>query len=119
SVARRLNVTIPTSANTYYDYLRERWARDVIPGSGIGGSFDDAWREVLQTGFVQSITPAAAAALATQAASLAQTLGQGQASFAGEAGDDAFHLVVYPSYRFYDGRLANRPWLQELPDPIS
>jgi hypothetical protein len=27
--------------------------------------------------------------------------------------------VVYPSYRFYDGRLANRPWLQELPDPVS
>src|SRR5207253_8683435 len=28
-------------------------------------------------------------------------------------------LVVYPSYKYYDGSLANRPWLQELPDPIS
>jgi anaerobic selenocysteine-containing dehydrogenase/Fe-S-cluster-containing dehydrogenase component len=34
-------------------------------------------------------------------------------------GEDDFYLVVYPSYRFYDGRLANRPWLQELPDPVS
>jgi Fe-S-cluster-containing dehydrogenase component len=33
--------------------------------------------------------------------------------------EDGFYLVVYPSHRFYDGRLANRPWLQELPDPIS
>jgi molybdopterin-containing oxidoreductase family iron-sulfur binding subunit len=41
-----------------------------------------------------------------------------EASFTGE-GEDAFYLIVYPSYRFYDGRLANRPWLPELPDPIS
>jgi anaerobic selenocysteine-containing dehydrogenase/Fe-S-cluster-containing dehydrogenase component len=34
-------------------------------------------------------------------------------------GDGDLHLVVYPSYRFYDGRLANRPWLQELPDPVT
>ncbi|HEU0053250.1 MAG TPA: 4Fe-4S dicluster domain-containing protein, partial [Longimicrobium sp.] len=24
-----------------------------------------------------------------------------------------------PSYRFYDGRTANRPWLLELPDPVT
>ncbi|MEX2581910.1 MAG: molybdopterin dinucleotide binding domain-containing protein, partial [Gemmatimonadota bacterium] len=39
-------------------------------------------------------------------------------AFEGE-GDAALHLVVYPSYRFYDGSLANRPWLLELPDPVT
>jgi anaerobic selenocysteine-containing dehydrogenase/Fe-S-cluster-containing dehydrogenase component len=39
-------------------------------------------------------------------------------TFQGE-GDANFHLVVYPSYRFYDGRHANRPWLLELPDPVT
>ncbi len=34
-------------------------------------------------------------------------------------GDGEFALVVYPSPRFGDGRHANRPWLQELPDPVS
>ena len=29
-----------------------------------------------------------------------------------------FALVVYPSLSHYDGRGANRPWLQELPDPM-
>jgi anaerobic selenocysteine-containing dehydrogenase/Fe-S-cluster-containing dehydrogenase component len=38
--------------------------------------------------------------------------------FEGE-GDANLHLVVYPSYRFYDGRNANRPWLLELPDPVT
>src|SRR5690606_30527248 len=37
-----------------------------------------------------------------------------------EGAEDAnFNLVVYPSYRFYDGRTANRPWLLELPDPVT
>ncbi len=37
-----------------------------------------------------------------------------------EGEDDAnFNLVVYPSYRFFDGRTANRPWLLELPDPVT
>jgi anaerobic selenocysteine-containing dehydrogenase/Fe-S-cluster-containing dehydrogenase component len=35
------------------------------------------------------------------------------------AQDANFHLVVYPSYRFFDGRTANRPWLLELPDPVT
>ena len=29
----------------------------------------------------------------------------------------ALTLVVYPSLHVYDGRGANRPWLQEIPDP--
>ena len=30
----------------------------------------------------------------------------------------ALMLLPYPSLHFYDGRAANRPWLQEIPDPI-
>ena len=35
-------------------------------------------------------------------------------------GDDtrALTLVVYPSLHYYDGRGANRAWLQEIPDPL-
>jgi anaerobic selenocysteine-containing dehydrogenase/Fe-S-cluster-containing dehydrogenase component len=32
---------------------------------------------------------------------------------------DGLHLVVYPSNRFFDGRTGNRPWLLELPDPVT
>jgi len=31
----------------------------------------------------------------------------------------SFTLMVYPSVAQYDGRGANRPWLQELPDPMT
>jgi molybdopterin-containing oxidoreductase family iron-sulfur binding subunit len=29
------------------------------------------------------------------------------------------HLTVYPTIQFFDGREANRPWIQELPDPLT
>ena len=34
------------------------------------------------------------------------------------SGSRAFSLVVYPSLHYYDGRGANKPWLQEIPDPL-
>ena len=52
SVARRGSATLPTAATTYYDYVRERWARDVHPAAGGGAPFEDWWRATLQTGFV-------------------------------------------------------------------
>ncbi len=29
------------------------------------------------------------------------------------------HLETYPSIAYFDGRSANRPWMQELPDPLT
>ena len=34
-------------------------------------------------------------------------------------GEDALTFIAYPSSRYYDGRGANKPWLQELPDSIT
>ena len=28
-------------------------------------------------------------------------------------------MVVYPTVQFYDGRMADSPWIQELPDPVT
>jgi anaerobic selenocysteine-containing dehydrogenase/Fe-S-cluster-containing dehydrogenase component len=120
SVARRIEAPLPTAATTYYDYLREQWARDVMPATATGAAFDDFWRESLQVGFVEAApTPVPVAPAPAMDAQALGALTLIEASFTGETGDDAFHLIVYPSYRFWDGRLANRPWLQELPDPVS
>jgi molybdopterin-containing oxidoreductase family iron-sulfur binding subunit len=118
AIAQRARVSLPNAAPTYYEYLKARWEREIIPGSGITANAttgEDAWREALKTGVVTATAPAAAPAAAAAAAGL----GQVRWEVPTFTGNGEFHLVVYPSYRFYDGRLANRPWLQELPDPVS
>jgi anaerobic selenocysteine-containing dehydrogenase len=39
--------------------------------------------------------------------------------FTGEAAEFPLFFYPYPSLALHDGRGANRPWLQELPDPLT
>ncbi|GAB4373131.1 MAG: molybdopterin-dependent oxidoreductase [Deltaproteobacteria bacterium] len=45
--------------------------------------------------------------------------GIGAAAFEGDPEKYPLILTVYPSIAFYDGRGANLPWLQEMPDPVT
>jgi molybdopterin-containing oxidoreductase family iron-sulfur binding subunit len=113
SVARRAGLELPSSASTYYDYLREGWRalhRREAPERG----FDGWWTEALQKGTI--VTDEYGVAGAARARAMDVDLATEPVAL---DGDGELSLVVYPSYRFYDGRLANRPWLQELPDPVS
>lgn len=114
---------IAGGAATYYDYLRARW-------NGIAGG-GEGWRQALKRGGVfaeysaeadTAAAPVAAGAVAAAATTVqpaaAAVAGADPIAFQGD-GDANFHLVVYPSARFYDGRDANKPWLLELPDPVT
>jgi anaerobic selenocysteine-containing dehydrogenase/Fe-S-cluster-containing dehydrogenase component len=106
SVAKQLNLpAVGGGAATYYDYLTTAWA---------GVATGEAWRQAVKRGGVYG-AGAGAAAAAPAVAAPAPAGGQ-PVAFEG-TGD--LHLVVYPSYRFFDGRTGNRPWLLELPDPVA
>ena len=114
SVARRANAGLSTQASTFFDYLREQW-RGLQGRAGGTGTFDEWWTQVLQDGVVVTSDYGQTGAGASMSATGFTGLELEPPSFDG----GEFTLVVYPSYRFYDGRLANRPWLQEMPDPVS
>jgi molybdopterin-containing oxidoreductase family iron-sulfur binding subunit len=135
SVARAANVALPNMpappppapnapataaapAPSFYDYLRAAWSREVLPATATATApGTDAWREALKVGVVTSTGAAAAAPPQTAVAAGIGTLRfDTPATF---SGDGEFHLMVYPSYRFWDGRHANKMWMQELPDPVS
>ncbi|CAL1521319.1 TAT-variant-translocated molybdopterin oxidoreductase [Chitinophaga sp. MM2321] len=88
------------------DYLKNEWI------SKLGSQ--EAWDKALQDGIVE---PATAPAL-------------GGASFAGDIAGAAakinsgkkggqYELVLYEKVAIGNGKLANNPWLQEMPDPIT
>jgi molybdopterin-containing oxidoreductase family iron-sulfur binding subunit len=119
SLAQKAGVTLASAgaATTYYDYLTAAWA---------GQATGNAWRDALKRGGIFSGAAAAPAAAAPAAAAPATAApvpaAPAAAAPAGPPqfeGNGEFALVVYPSYRFFDGRTANRPWLLELPDPVT
>ncbi|HUP20889.1 MAG TPA: 4Fe-4S dicluster domain-containing protein [Gemmatimonadota bacterium] len=106
-------------AESWYDYLRAAW-------SDRAGD-EQAWAALLKAGVWTGAVTAAAPAVATPSGDAAGAptpaesapLEFGPAEFEGPEGNDAFHLLLYPQIAMYDGRNANQPWLQELPDPAT
>jgi len=98
---------------TFYDHLRDRW-RGIHSVLEPGREFDDFWREALRKGTagLPDRAPEVPVALRSPDAILNFDVPELD-------GDGDFTLVVYPSPRFGDGKHSNRPWLQELPDPVS
>ena len=104
----------------FLDLLRSEWrdeqARQADAGGGeapTDGDLDAFWDEARRRGGVWR--PAARAAVTLNRAVLDTPL-----DLDPEAGARrAFALVVYPSLHLYDGRGANRAWLQEVPDPLT
>ena len=95
------------SAPSYEAHLKAQWLKAV-------GS-EDAWRAALAKGGVYGDAPAAPVKLAAGAAS---AVAFSAPAFDGPEGEDAFWLMPSPSV-LGDGRFANRPWMLELPDPVT
>jgi anaerobic selenocysteine-containing dehydrogenase/Fe-S-cluster-containing dehydrogenase component len=102
-------------AGTFKEYLQSQW-RVVHQRHGRGRGFEDFWNDALQHGGVYGDVPVQPMRLGarfyTEAAPLLGGLVVGASS-------EKLPLVVFPSIAWHDGRGANKPWLQELPDPVS
>jgi len=103
----------------YYTYIREFWRKNLYPLQKTFDSFDAFWDRSLQDGVavIPSGTVAHLPRLQGDWTEAAQTILQGEEQAA--RNDDRYELHFYESVALRDGRHANNPWLQELPDPIS
>ena len=103
-------------AATFHEYLRaanDAWLAQNGAAVGLAGDPNALWRKLLRTGTV-SYADLSPKVTSLQAPATAVDFGA-----PGFDGDGELTLLVYPSPRFGDGTHANRPWLQELPDPVS
>jgi len=93
-------------SGTFQDYLQGKWRTRRPKG------FDQYWFDALAKGGIYGDAP-------TRAVRLAQ--GVSKISFGplvAPAVQDQ-QVIVFPHPALHDGRGANKPWLQELPDPVS
>ncbi|WP_005034223.1 TAT-variant-translocated molybdopterin oxidoreductase [Holophaga foetida] len=96
-----------SACSGYFDYLKERWRREVQPpGSAV--PFERYFASALHEGLVKArvLIPPIPAAVR-------------ESTPVPEYGADAFELLLAPDRRIFDGRYGNNGWLQELPEPVS
>lgn len=88
------------------------------PGSINAKDGDEFWSKVQEQGGWWSKEASAAPKAKTETNSFSPVKNQA-ADFAGSAGEYPFYLLPYATPQFYDGRHANLPWLQEIPEVLS
>src|SRR6516164_3396123 len=94
-----------------YELVRAYWRENIFSHAANGVEFDAFWDRAVEAGFVSTALHASNAK-PFQFSAL-QNLPKTLLSAEGLA------LVLYPKVGMLDGRFAENPWLQELPDPIS
>ncbi len=128
---------------SFYDYVRAYWKKNLKSGSG---SFEDFWTSTLHKGlFVGEVTPkqketetpvtpppTASDSVTTETPAIVVV--NGAAKFNGNTGaalsavqgtykskpkENEIELSLYQKVSMGSGYAANNPWLQEMADPIS
>lgn len=88
-----------------------------LPGSISATSDDDFWGKVKEQGGWWSADESIARKAKAPAAAISAK--REDAQFDGAKTEFPFHFLPYASQQFFDGRHANLPWLQEMPDVLT
>src|SRR5438132_1328760 len=102
---------------TFKDYLQGRW-QELHRRHGRSRGFEEFWDDALQHGGLYADVPAQAVRLGLDVIR-APALAGDKPVLGWQPSPDQPLLLVCPSIALHDGRGANKPWLQELPDPVS
>ena len=117
ALSDRLNkrTTYSTSDQPFYEYVRSRW-RVLHKRLRESQGFEQWWTTALANGGgFEEAKPKRDLRWIGAAASLSPLMNE----LKSVAPQSEFVLVTYPSLNHYDGRGANKPWLQEVPDPMT
>ena len=98
----------------YYSYVQNNWSKNIFPKAG-----GTTWKQLLQTGSVYAGQKKVGSYTFTHDLNaVAQTIVSRSNALAKENGNKV-ELHLYENTAIGDGKTANNPWLQELPDPVT
>jgi molybdopterin-containing oxidoreductase family iron-sulfur binding subunit len=103
-------------SRSFYEVLREKWRKDLFMQQKQYANFDDFWDQTLQKGVFTADTPTAPTTPAFKSDGLSDSILRLNSATLNQTGPS---LLLYEKVSIRDGRYANNPWLQELPDPVS
>ena len=105
----------------YYSYLREFWRKNLFPRQREAKQFDAFWDNSLQSGapVVPSESAASAVSFHGDWRAATRDIVENHERSRRDRSENLYELHCYESVALRDGRHANNPWLQELPDPIT
>ena len=111
--AEQLNKPLD-GVRSFLEYLKAQWQKR--KGAEEGG-FERLWRRFVEQGGEFGLRELAEPALMThrRQSALKQELVVRRRS--GESNKLVF--AAFPTVHYFDGRASNRPWLQEIPDPLT
>ncbi len=100
-----------TVIKSFKDYLQSTWA-ELHRRAGGGKPFEQWWTDSLQHGGVYGDPP-------TRAVRLGPDAGSAILEGVQPSSEGGITAIVFPHPVLHDGGGANKPWLQELPDPVD
>lgn len=121
ALGRRIGGELPIELRwgSMEQFIRERWREELYESEAEGTGFDEFWQAVLEAGvWGQPAAPRDERPLPAVEA-LTAAIADPLTEFAGSEAEYPFVLHPFLTATFTDGRGANLPWLQELPDPLT
>ena len=123
SLARQIGGELPIHMRwgTMEEFIKERWREeyDQRGSEGEEQDFEEFWQAVLEAGVWGQPGATTGDQPVPSSSSMIASIADPVSRFAGDESDYPFVLHPYLTATFFDGRGANLPWLQEMPDPMT
>jgi Fe-S-cluster-containing dehydrogenase component len=106
------------SEMTFHDFINAYWVKNLMPEQS---EFSDPVRffdNALQKGVFEPAAPSAEATGKLQKSTI-RPVNPGSIKGNNKTDKNCIEIVLYETVALGEGRQANNPWLQELPDPVT
>ena len=123
SLARQIGGELPIHMRwgTMEEFIKERWREEYAKRGteAADQDFEEFWQAVLEAGVWGQPGATTGDQPVPSSSSMIASIADPVSRFAGDESDYPFVLHPYLTATFFDGRGANLPWLQEMPDPMT
>lgn len=98
---------------SYYDFIRAHWQENQFEQQQEEPNFDSFWVSCVHDGFFKTEKDEA------EEKEFKASLDETAQKAIDEADHESVEIVLYEKVGMREGKYANNPWLQEMPDPVT